>query len=83
MLHSAISYEKAFAKYEEEDPTYTIELCGDKGHGIPLEDDWENAKKMAEFLGHFYDITLPVSTQLTVTTNEYFHEIGEVKMLLR
>jgi hypothetical protein len=49
----------------------------EKGHGIPLEDDWENAKKMARFLDHFYDITLCVSTQLSVTTNEYFHEIGE------
>jgi hypothetical protein len=50
---------------------------GEKGHGIPLEDDWESAKKMAEFLGHFYDITLVFPTQLSVTTNEYFHEIGE------
>jgi hypothetical protein len=66
MLNTAISYEKVFARYEEEDPTYTIELCGDKCPGILVVDDWDNAKKMAEFLGHFYDITTRVSTQLNV-----------------
>jgi hypothetical protein len=45
MLNSAISYQKVFANYEEEDPTYTIDLCRDKCHGIPLGDDWENAKR--------------------------------------
>ena len=83
MLNTAIAYEKAFIKYEEEDPTYTIELCGEKGPGVPLDEDWENARKMAEFLGHFHDITLRVSTQLNVTANEFFHEIGEMKVLLR
>jgi hypothetical protein len=39
MLNTAISYEKVFARYEEEDPTYTIELCGDKGLGISVDDD--------------------------------------------
>jgi hypothetical protein len=82
MLNTVISYEKAFARYEEEDPTYTIELCGDKGPGIPVDDDWDNAKKVAEFLGHFYDITTRVCTQLNVIANEFFHEIGEVKVLL-
>jgi hypothetical protein len=66
MLNTAISYEKVFARYEEEDPTYTIELCGDKCPRILVVDDWDNAKKMAEFLGHFYDITTRVSTQLNV-----------------
>jgi hypothetical protein len=82
MLNTAISYEKVFVRYEEEDSTYTIELCGDKGPGILVDDDWENAKKVAEFLGHLYDITTRVSTQLNVTANEFFHEIGEVKVLL-
>jgi hypothetical protein len=81
MLSTTISYEKVFARYEEEDPTYTIELCGDKGPGIPVDDDWDNAKKVAEFLGHFYDITTRIFTQLNVTANEFFHEIGEVKVL--
>ncbi|XP_025800207.1 zinc finger BED domain-containing protein RICESLEEPER 2-like [Panicum hallii] len=83
MLNTAIMYEKVFVRYEEEDPAYTIELCGDKGLGIPVEYDWENAKKMAEFLGHFYDITLRVSSTLSVTANEFFHEIGEIQVLLR
>jgi hypothetical protein len=42
-----------FAKYEEEDQTYIIELCGEKGHGIPIEDDWEMQKRWLNFLAIF------------------------------
>jgi hypothetical protein len=38
---------------------------------------------VAEFLGHFYDITSRVSTQLNLIANEFFHEIDEVKVLLQ
>jgi hypothetical protein len=82
MLNTVISYEKVFVRYEDEDPMYTIELCGDKGPEIPVDDDWDNAKKVAAFLGHFFDITTRVSTQLNMTDNGIFHEIGEVKVLL-
>jgi hypothetical protein len=61
MLKAACAYEKVFTRYAEEDPYYTIELISDKGPGVPDEHDWDNAKKMAGFLGHFADITKRVS----------------------
>ncbi|WVZ70886.1 hypothetical protein U9M48_019515 [Paspalum notatum var. saurae] len=82
MLKATCAYEKVFARYTEEDPYYTIELISDKGLGVPDEQDWENARKMAEFLGHFADITKRVSASLSVTSHTYFHEIGEVNILV-
>jgi hypothetical protein len=79
---------KVFARYAEEDPYYTIDLTcekssGVKGPGVPDEQDWDNSKKMAEFLRHFSDLTVRVSASLNVTANTFFHEIGEVNLLVR
>jgi hypothetical protein len=82
MLKAACAYEKVFTRYAEEDPYYTIELISDKGPGVPDEHDWDNAKKMAGFLGHFADITKRVSASLSVTAHTMFHEIGEVNILV-
>ena len=82
MLKAACAYEKVFTRYAEEDPYYTIELISDKGPGVPDEHDWDNAKKMADFLGHFADITKRVSASLSVTAHTFFHEIGEVNVLV-
>ncbi|WVZ79992.1 hypothetical protein U9M48_027510 [Paspalum notatum var. saurae] len=82
MLKAACAYEKVFSRYEEEDPYYTIELISDKGLGVSDEQDWDNAKKMTEFLGHFTDITKWVSASLSVTAHTFFHEIGEVNVLV-
>lgn len=76
MLKTAIEYERVFTRYEEEDPHYVLDLNSENGPGTPVDNDWENAKKIAEFLGHFYDLTLSVSSTLRVTANEFFHEIG-------
>ena len=83
MLKAACTYEKVFARYPDEDPYYTIELLSDiklgvPGLGVPEEHDWDNARKLAEFLGHFAGITKRVSASLSVTAHRYFHEIGEV-----
>ena len=88
MLKAACTYEKVFARYPEEDPYYTIELLSDikpgvPGPGVPDEHDFDNAKKLAEFLGHFADVTNRVSTSLSVTAHTYFHEIGEVNELVK
>ena len=82
MLKAACAYEKVFARYADEDPYFTIELISDKGPGVPDEQDWENARKMAEFLGHFAEITKRVSASLSATSHTYFHEIGEVNILV-
>jgi hypothetical protein len=38
---------------------------------------------MAEFLEHFHDLTVRVSSSLHVTSNSLFHEIGEVHLLIK
>ena len=87
MLQAAVSYDKAFARYTDEDPYFAIDLLSDKGKekgvGVPDESDWENARKMADFLGHFADLTTRVSASLHVTANSFFHEIGEVNLLIK
>lgn len=83
MLANAIPYEKAFERYKSEDPYYQIDLEGEKMSGVPEKSDWEKAKKMAEFLEHFYELTLRVSATKHVTSHTYFHEIADVLILLR
>jgi hypothetical protein len=53
------------------------------GVGHPDETDWENTKKMADFLEHFYDLTIRVSTALHITAHTFFHEIEEVHLLIK
>jgi hypothetical protein len=48
-------------------PYFTIDLISDKGPGVPEEQDWDNVRKLAEFLGHFADVTKLVSASLSVT----------------
>jgi hypothetical protein len=38
---------------------------------------------MVEFLEHFHDLTVRVSSSLHVTSNSFFHEIGEVHLLIK
>jgi hypothetical protein len=84
MLKAAIVYEKVFLKLADNDTNYVIDLSKAKdGPGHPDEDDWDNAKKMAQFLQHFYDLTLRISSSLQVTSNTFFHEIGEVHLLIQ
>ena len=87
MLKAAVCYEKVFPRYSDEDPYFALDLLSDKGKekyiGVPDENDWENARKMADFLGHFADLATRVSASLHVTANNYFHEIGEVNLLVK
>jgi hypothetical protein len=56
---------------------------GVPGPGVPNEHDWENARKLAEFLGHFAAITTRVSASLSVSAHTLFHEIGEINELVK
>ncbi|XP_072147896.1 zinc finger BED domain-containing protein RICESLEEPER 2-like [Setaria viridis] len=80
---NAIPYEKAFERYKDDDPYYQLDLEGQNMPGVPVKSDWEKAKKMAEFLEHFYELTLRVSATQHVTSHTYFHEIADVLILLR
>jgi len=84
MLKAIIVYEKVFLKLVEDDTNYVIDLSEARdGFGHPDEDDWDNAKKMAQFLQHFHDLTVRISSSLQVTRNTFFHEIGEVYLLIQ
>ena len=84
MLKSAIAYEKVFTRLAEDDYTYVIDLSEEReGPGHPDETDWDRAKKMADFLEHFHDLTVRVSSSLHVTSNTFFQEIGEVHLLIQ
>jgi hypothetical protein len=84
MLKAACVYEKVFLRLVDEDSTYVVDLSEAKdGPGHPDEDDWENAKKMAQFLKHFHDLTDRISSTLHVTSNTFFNEIGEVSLLIQ
>ncbi|KAM0849071.1 hypothetical protein ACQ4PT_053952 [Festuca glaucescens] len=84
MLRAANVYEKVFTRLAEEDLSYKLYLSEENdGLGCPDETDWENAKKMEEFLGQFFDLTTRVSASLSVTSNTFFHEIAEVHLLIQ
>ncbi|XP_025822266.1 zinc finger BED domain-containing protein RICESLEEPER 2-like [Panicum hallii] len=84
MLKAAIVYEKVFTRLVDEDMSYVIDLSEARdGFGHPDETDWENVKKMADFLEHFHDLTVRVSATLHVTSHTFFHEIGEVHLLIQ
>ena len=84
MLKAANVYEKVFIKLAEDDLSYKFDLSVEnKGFGCPDKTDWENSKKMEEFLEHFYDVTKRVSSTLNVTSNTFFHEIAEVRLLIQ
>jgi predicted transcriptional regulator len=84
MLKAAIVYEKVFLKLAEDDTNYVIDLSEARdGIGHPNEDDCDNTKKMAQFLQHFYDLTVCISSSLQITSNTSFHETGEVCLLIQ
>lgn len=84
MLKAAITYDKVFMRYFDEDPCYTIDLLEQRGGlGYSDEIDWENSKKMDEFLCHFYEITERLSIREHVNShNFFFFEIAEVHLLI-
>jgi hypothetical protein len=84
MLKSAIVYEKVFTRLAEEDISYVLDLSEERGgFGCPDELDWQNASKMADFLEHFYDLTHRVATFKHITAHTFFHEIGEVHLMIQ
>ncbi|XP_020249166.1 zinc finger BED domain-containing protein RICESLEEPER 2-like [Asparagus officinalis] len=79
MLNVALKYEKAFERYGEEDPLFRFELSNGNGaHGMPLEDDWVNVRRLCILLEKFYKLTLLVSGSLYVTSNFFLQEIGNI-----
>jgi hypothetical protein len=83
MLKAALVYEKVFLKLAEEDSSYVADLAANGGVGHPDEDDWLKVWNIAEFLKHFHDLIMRISSSLHVTVNSFFVEIGEVHILVK
>ncbi|GLT47003.1 hypothetical protein SLA2020_207260 [Shorea laevis] len=52
-------------------------------HAIPTHEDWENCRKLVDFLGHFYCMTLKVLGSWYATSNLYFPKICSLDALLK
>ncbi|XP_022882494.1 zinc finger BED domain-containing protein RICESLEEPER 2-like [Olea europaea var. sylvestris] len=87
MLDSALNFEKAFERMEEEDGFYCKYFDENEGgkekEGPPTSYDWEKARKFVKFLRTFYDVTLKFSASLSVTSNIYFHEVYKIEQILK
>ena len=82
MLDVALKFEKAFARYEEEDDKFVSYFMenenGQKRVGPPNSSDWKSASIFIKFLSTFYEVTLKFSGTLHVTSNNFYHEICEI-----
>ncbi|KAH9698266.1 BED-type domain-containing protein [Citrus sinensis] len=76
MLESALKFQKAFERMEDDDRHYVLYFKEDGGP--PNSDDWENANVFVLFFKSFYDITLKFSGSMYVTSNLYFHEMCSI-----
>ena len=61
MLDVAEKYEKAFGRYDTQDPTYIKHLKLNNVDGRPTSDDWSVVIKFSSFLRNFYDLTMKIS----------------------
>jgi len=87
MLSRAIEYERAIKEYSDRDTGLSRYLMFDaisdgKPVGILTRTDWDEVKRIAQFLEIFYNLTLKVSGSLYVTSNSHFLEIGQVVVYL-
>ncbi|KAH7672190.1 Tam3-transposase (Ac family) protein [Dioscorea alata] len=73
MIDGAIVFQSVFDQYAVRDANYKW---------LPSFDDWEKAKKIAEFLEVFHDVTHIFSRTLYPTTNLFLPEIWKVKEVL-
>ncbi|XP_058003981.1 zinc finger BED domain-containing protein RICESLEEPER 2-like [Hevea brasiliensis] len=79
MLNTTQKYERAFERYESQEPMFMLEL-GE--NGVPDFHDWSECRKMAEMFSHFYELTLHISSSRYVTSNMFFGEISDLAFIL-
>ena len=60
MLSTALKFQKAFERLEDEDPHYPLELSD----GCPTTRDWDDARYFANFLQKIYDVIVRLSSSL-------------------
>ncbi|KAL3643109.1 hypothetical protein CASFOL_013924 [Castilleja foliolosa] len=75
MIDSALPFEKAFDRLEEQDPSYSRECES-------LNLDWVKLKRLHSFLEEFYMLTKRISGSYYTSSHTFFDEITNVKVLL-
>ncbi|KAG8489788.1 hypothetical protein CXB51_017955 [Gossypium anomalum] len=75
------NFERAFERFKEQDTNFRAEL--ERGEGWPSVDNWANVRDLRDFLEHFYEVTLRISGNSYVTSNNFFDELSEIDILLR
>ncbi|KAG8634406.1 hypothetical protein MANES_17G029905v8 [Manihot esculenta] len=84
MLRTAKKFENAFDRFATIDPCFKFDLVsGKECDDVPDSLDWDYIRKIVDFLGHFYDLTLKISGSRYVTSNIFFDEISSVDCLLQ
>ncbi|KAH7653317.1 Tam3-transposase (Ac family) protein [Dioscorea alata] len=73
MLDCAFNFRTVFDQYAIRNANYKW---------LPTSEDWKNAKKVAEFLEIFYDVTHLFSGCLYPTANRFLPEVWKVKEVL-
>ncbi|KAK3222513.1 hypothetical protein Dsin_009538 [Dipteronia sinensis] len=83
MLESALKFQKAFERLEEEDGNYVTYFLEDESGKRKIEpprfNDWETSRVFVKYLKKFYDVTLKFSASFSVTSNMYFHEVFSIQ----
>lgn len=75
MIDAALPFEKAFDRFEEQDPLYSKET---EPLGVF---DWAKLKGLHLFLKDFYKLTNRISGSHYVSSHTYFDEVSIVKVL--
>ncbi|XP_031099798.1 zinc finger BED domain-containing protein RICESLEEPER 2-like [Ipomoea triloba] len=78
MLKNAVTYQKVFEAYEENDSSFSTDL----GESVPDFMDWYSIEHMVKLLKCFYEMTLRISGSLYVTANNFFSEISDLSCML-
>ncbi|XP_031094411.1 zinc finger BED domain-containing protein RICESLEEPER 1-like [Ipomoea triloba] len=78
MLKNAVTYQKVFDAYEENDSSFSTDL----GEFVPDFMDWYSVEHMVKLLKCFYEMTLRISGSLYVTANNFFSEISDLSCML-
>lgn len=78
MLESALKYQRAFERLEDQDSHFASDLR----EGPPMGSDWDNARALVKFLKCFFESTKRLSGSLYVTSNSYFREVFKIENTL-
>ena len=78
MLDTAIKFQKAFDRLDEEDDKFSKEFDELELDGPPSPMDWNDCMLITRFLKKFYDATNRLSAYLHVSSNLYFTEVCDI-----